>query len=76
MAGTWTYMWATCKKTREKGDVYTYVVQAIDGNRVPDGPLTPFLAWAGQQGWEMVGVGASDVYNGPLTLFFKKPGEL
>ena len=73
MADKWAYMWVSCKKTREKGDVYTYSIQTIDGAQVQEGPLTPFLAWAGEQGWEMVGVGASDVYNGPLTLFFKKP---
>ena len=68
----WTYMWATCKKIREKGDLYAYNLQTIDGQPVQEGPLTPFLAWAGDQGWEMVSVGASDIYNGPLTLFFKK----
>lgn len=72
MAETWTYMWVTCKKTRLKGDTYTYTLQTIDDQPVQEGPLTPFLAWAGQQGWELVGPGASDVYNGPLTLFFKQ----
>ncbi len=73
MADKWLYMYATCKKVRQKGDIYTYNLATIDGGVVQEGPLTPFLTWAGEQGWELVTVGASDVYNGPLTLFFKRP---